>query len=138
MEGNFRQITQNYGFNYMGNDLGPVANNTEIFLRQPNGNMLSLGTLAEARARVPPGGGRNVIGVDGNLLGNFNTPQIEDNLFIRHQPDATGPSMAPNAEGGRSRRSRRSRRSKRSRRSRRVRRSKRSRRSRKPRRSRKH
>jgi len=65
----------------MATDLGQVSPNTEIFLWQPN-QMLSLGTFAQARARAPPGT-NEIRGINGNLLGNFGTPQIQNNLFIR-------------------------------------------------------
>lgn len=105
----FRQITDILGFNYMGTDLGQVTPNTEIFLRQANGNMLSLGTFAQAAARAPIGTD-HIIGVNGALLGNFGTPQIEDNLFIRLPPPMGAPRAGP-AGGRRGRRSRRVRRS---------------------------
>lgn len=116
----FRQITQVAGFNYMATDLGPVAPNTEIFLRQ-NGNMLSLGTFQQAAARAPLGTD-HIIGVNGALLGNFGTPQIQNNLFIRLPPPMGAPRAGP-AGGRRGRHSRKVRRSKGSRRSKRSRRS---------------
>jgi hypothetical protein len=108
MANNFRQITDILGFNYMGTDLGRVAPSTEIFLRQANGNMLSLGTFAQAAARAPFGTDY-IIGVNGAILGNFGTPQIEDNLFIRLPPPMVATRAGP--VGGKSRRSRRVRRS---------------------------
>jgi hypothetical protein len=119
----FQQITEVVGFNYMATDLGRVAPNTEIFLRQQNGNMLSLGTVAQAAARAPFGT-THVIGVNGALLGNFNTPQIQNNLFIRLPPPMSAPRAGPNG-GRRIRRSTRKYGAKRSRRSRKARRSRR-------------
>jgi hypothetical protein len=116
----FRRIIQIVGFNYMATGLGQVAPNIEIFLRQPNGNMLSLGTLAQARNRAPLGT-NHVIGVNGAHLGNFGTPQINNNLFIRLPPPMSAAPAGP--AGGRSRcsrkyKARKSRRPRKSRRSR--------------------
>ena len=125
----FQLIDTVYGFNHMAVNGVEVHPNREIFLRQPGGGYLSLGSFEQAANRAGHGN-NHVIGVNGVHLGNFGTPQIDNNLFVRViAPGVTG--IAAPAAGGRSRRSRRSRRSKRSRRSRRSRRSKRSRRSRK-------
>ena len=120
MANNFRQINQVYGFNYMATNLGAVAPNTEIFLRQPNGNMISLGTFQQAAARAGYGN-NHLIGVNGVHLGNFGTPQIDNNLFIYLPPPMGAVRAGP--AGGRSRRSRkygakRGRRSRKARRSR--------------------
>lgn len=114
---NFRQIDTVYGFYHMEiNGLGDVDGNQEIFLRRPDGTYFSLGTRDAIEARVGP---VPLIGPPPAFLplGNFGTPVVDDNLFIRIQPDAAGPGMAPIA-GGRSRHSRKYRARKRSRRSR--------------------
>jgi hypothetical protein len=54
--------------------------NDELFLRR-NGSMISLGTYSEAKNRAERGQA-HVIGIDGTNLGNFTTPEIDDNLFI--------------------------------------------------------
>jgi len=102
------------GFNHMAVNGVAVAPNREIFLRQPGGAYLSLGSFAQAAARAPPGT-NHVIGVGDVHLGNFGDPQIDNNLFVRVQPGA--PAAAAPPAGGRSRRSKkykakRSRRSK--------------------------
>ena len=116
----YRRITDVGGLNYMATELGQVSDNTEIFLQQ-DGEFINLGTLEEARSRAESRvtEGLDLIGVNGDILGKFGTPEIDDNLYIS------------TATGGRSRRSRKYR-ARKSRRSR-----KRSRRSRKARRSRK-
>jgi hypothetical protein len=92
------------GFNHMLTGFGEVAPNVEIFLRQPNGKMLSLGTRSQASARAP--GTKDIIGKNGDYLGNFGTtPDIKNNLFIK-RPD-----------GGKSRRSNKAIKSRRSRKS---------------------
>ena len=118
----YQQINTVMGFNYMAVNGLAVAPDREIFLRQPGGGYLSLGTFAQAAARAPYGGGA-LIGVNGVPLGQFGTPQIDNNLFVRVQVPGAAAGIAAPAAGGRSRRFKRSRRSRRSHRSRKARRS---------------
>lgn len=118
--GNFYQIIQFNGFNNMATTLGPVLPNKQIFLRRANGDMVNLGPLFGAAARSLAHQGR-VIDINGILLGDFGTPQIDNNLFIYDYPPINvPPASAPRAgpAGGRSRRSRKNRARKRARRSR--------------------
>ena len=129
---NFQQINPVYGFSHMAVNGLDVEGNQEIFLRQPDGTYLSLGTRNQAEARTLPV--PLIGGPPANLvLGFLGTPQIDNNLFIRigHDaavgvdpdaavglaPDIAVHGMAPDA-GGRARRSRKYRRSRKSRRSR--------------------
>lgn len=98
----FQQINTDFGFNHMTVNGLAVAPNREIFLRQPGGGYLSLGSFAQAAARAP--GTDHVIGVNGDHLGNFGTPQIDNNLFVYGQANAPASGIAAAAAGGRSRR----------------------------------
>ena len=93
----YRKITDVGGLNHMETDLGPVSDNTKIFL-QKDGMYINLGTLGEARSRAESYVGivdtNPLIGVNDDILGFFGTPEIDDNLYIS------------TATGGRARRSR--------------------------------
>jgi hypothetical protein len=68
------------GFNHMLTGFGEVAPNVEIFLRQPNGKMLSLGTRAQVSARAP--GTKDIIGKNGDYLGTLTLGDAIDRAAI--------------------------------------------------------
>jgi len=94
----YKQIINPTGFNNMvtedGNDVNPAR---RLYLRVPNG-MIPLGTVTEAAARAGPGN-NEVRGLNNVVLGNFGTPQINDNLFILIP--RPGSSVRPEPIGGR-------------------------------------
>ena len=120
MAHNFEQINTVYGLYHMATDLGDVDPNTEIFLRQPDGTFLNLGTRAAVEGRV---GQTALVGPPPGfpLLGFFGAPAVDDNLFVRSGVDAVvgadpvaavdlapavAHGMAPDVGGRKSRRSR--------------------------------
>jgi hypothetical protein len=101
----YKQIINPTGFNDMVTEDGDVNPERRLYLRQPpNGHMLPLGTVTEAAARAGPGNNQ-VIGFNGAILGNFGTPQINDNLFILIPRPRNGARPGP-IGGRRARRSR--------------------------------
>jgi hypothetical protein len=79
----YEKITQNFGFNHLATNTRIVQPADQLFLRREN-NMQPLGTYREARMRAGTQDGA-VVGSDGINYGDFDTPEINDNLFIRRQ-----------------------------------------------------
>jgi hypothetical protein len=96
---NYIKITEKGGFNRLEREDRSVIvdtpdDNPELFLLK-NNKMISLGRYSSAKMNA--GEATNRV-VDANLvlLGNFGTPQIDDNLYILAMP----PSPPPSQTGG--------------------------------------
>jgi hypothetical protein len=84
----YEYINQINEFHFLATPTRPVQPIDKLYLRQ-NGEMIYLGTYSEARSRSedragPYGIDINVIGRDGTDYGSFESPSINENLFIKH------------------------------------------------------
>jgi hypothetical protein len=83
----YENINQINEFHFLATPTRPVQPIDKLYLRR-NGEMIYLGTYSEARSRSEDRAGHygidiNVIGRDGTDYGSFESPSINENLFIK-------------------------------------------------------
>jgi len=79
-ETQYIKITMNAGFNRLRTQYGNVSDKEQLALKVSNGRYVDLGTYEQAKERAV--GTTSVIGMNGDIYGEFGTQETDDNLFV--------------------------------------------------------